>query len=308
MAIEHGGLAPLPVLINRAGGTAAAAGDKLKDSVEAAFREAGLVAEIHFLEASQIGQAIAERADAPLIIVGGGDGTLGAAASALLDRPGTALGILPLGTHNHFARQIGMPADLAEAARVLAEGRRRRVDVGLMNDRVFLNNASVGFYPSLVRTREQTQLRHGLPKWLANIPASWTALRRLRHHRLRVEIEGIEQQVRTPLLFVGNNVYALDGARIGERKALDQGRLSLYAVESRSRLGALWFGLKVLGGMANLQRDFAVAETCRSLTVYAHAPHIHVALDGEVSGFKTPLRFEVRPHALEVIVSTDDEA
>jgi len=308
MAIEHGGKAPLPVLINRAGGTAAAAGDKLKDSVEAAFRDAGLAAEIHFLEASQIGQAIAERADASLIVVGGGDGTLGAAASALLERTGTALGILPLGTHNHFARQIGIPADLEAAARVLAEGRGRKVDVGVMNGRVFLNNASIGFYPSLVRTREHAQLRHGLPKWLANLPASWAALRRLRHHRLRVEIKGIERQVRTPLLFVGNNVYTLDGGRIGERKALDQGRLSLYAVESRSRLGALWFGLKVLGGMANLERDFAVAETCRSLTVYAHAPHIHVALDGEVGGFETPLQFEIQPRALEVIVPADAEA
>jgi YegS/Rv2252/BmrU family lipid kinase len=308
MAIEHGGTAPLPVLINRAGGSAAAAGDKLKDSVDAAFRQAGLAAEIHFLEASQIGQAITEHPDASLIVVGGGDGTLGAAASALLDHPQAALGILPLGTHNHFARQIGIPADLAGAARVLAEGRRRKVDVGVMNGRLFLNNASIGFYPSLVRTREQAQLRHGLPKWLANISASWAALRRLRHHRLRVELEGIEQQVRTPLLFVGNNVYALDGGRIGERRTLDEGRLSLYAVESRSRLGALWFGLKVLGGMANLQRDFAVAETCRSLTVYAHAPHIHVALDGEVCGFETPLRFEIRPLAIKVIVPADAKA
>jgi len=301
MAIEHGGTAPLPILINRAGGSAAAAGDELKDSVEAAFRDAGLAADIELIEASQFSQAIAERTYASLIIVGGGDGTLGAAASALLNRPETTLGILPLGTHNHFARQIGMPTDLAGAARVLAEGGRRRVDVGVMNGRVFLNNASIGFYPSLVRTREDAQQRHRLPKWLANISAGWAALRRLRHHRLRVEIEGVEQQVRTPLLFVGNNVYALDGGRIGERKAVDQGRLSLYAVESRSRLGALWFGLKVLGGMANLQRDFAVVETCRSLTVYAHAPHIHVALDGEVCRFESPLRFEIHPGALQVI-------
>jgi diacylglycerol kinase family enzyme len=307
MAGSHGKDAPIQVLINRNGGTAAAAGDRLGKDVASAFRKAGLQVEIALLDGAEIRTAAEQRKDRPLVVVGGGDGTLGAAAGALAGSD-TALGILPLGTHNHFARQLGIPQDLAGAVRMLANGHRKRVDLGAVNGRIFLNNASIGFYPSLVRTREHAQHRHGLPKWLANLPACWAALRRLRHHRLKVTAERMEQDVRTPLLFVGNNVYALEGGQVGQRAALDQGRLSLYAVEGRSRFGALWFGLKLLGGLTDLQRDFAVAETCRTLTVEAHAPHIHVALDGEVHRLDSPLRFEIRPRALAVIAPAGPHA
>lgn len=293
--------APIPVLINREGGTAAAAGNRLKRDVAAAFRKAGLTAETKLLDGAEVAQAAEKLKGRHLVVVGGGDGTLGAAAEVLAGSD-TVLGILPLGTHNHFARQLGIPQDLPGAAGLLADGRRKRVDVGAVNGHIFLNNASIGFYPSLVRTREQEEHRHGLPKWLANLPASWAALRRLRHHRLRVEIDGVERQVRTPLLFVGNNIYELEGGHVGERAALDEGLLSLYAVKARTRLGALWFGLKVLGGMARLERDFAEAKTCRALTVRAHSDEVHIALDGEVYRLESPLRFEVRPRALRVMV------
>jgi len=299
MAIRHAANQPLPVLINREGGSAAAAGAKIKADIEAAFRDAGLSADVELIGGADIRPAL-ERLDAPVVIVGGGDGTLGAAASVLIETGG-ALGILPLGTHNHFARQLGIPMDLPGAVRVVAEGAHRRVDVGMVNGHLFLNNASIGFYPSLVRSREQEQYRRGLPKWMANMPAAWAALRRLRHHRLRVEIDGTEQWVRTPLLFVGNNLYSLDGGRIGKREALDRGELSLFSVEGRTRLGALWFGLRLLVGHANLEADFGVATTCRALTVHAHSPHIHVALDGEVHCLESPLRFEIGRQALGVI-------
>jgi len=262
MTIRHAANQPLPVLINREGGTAAAAGAKIKADLEAAFADAGLAAEVELIEGADIRPAL-KRLDAPAVAIGGGDGTLGAAASMLIETD-RALGILPLGTHNHFARQLGIPMDLPGAVRVLAQGTRRRVDVGIVNGHIFLNNASIGFYPSLVRSREQEQYRRGLPKWVANMPAAWTALRRLRHHRLRVEIDGTEQQVRTPLLFVGNNLYSLDGGRIGQREALDRGELSLFSVEGRSRISALWFGLRLLVGHATLEADFALATTCRA--------------------------------------------
>jgi len=299
--------APIPVLINRSGGTAAAAGDRLKQDVAAAFDTVGLDVDISLLDGSGIASAAKRLKDRPLVVVGGGDGTLRAAAGILAGSD-AALGILPLGTHNHFARQIGIPQDLAAAAAIFAEGHRKRVDLGAVNGHAFLNNASIGFYPSLVRTREHAQLRHGLPKWLANLPASWAALRRLRHHRLTVAAEGVAQEVRTPLLFVGNNVYTLEGGQVGARRALDEACLSIYAVEGRSRLGALWFGLKVLAGRADLQRDFAIAETCPRLTVRAHSGHIHVALDGEVERLESPLRFEIRPGALQIVAPIDTGA
>ena len=299
MAIRRAANRPLPVLINQEGGSAAAAGAKIKADVEAAFSDVGLPASVQLIEGADIRPAL-KGLDAPMVVIGGGDGTLGAAASMLIDSDRT-LGILPLGTHNHFARQLGIPMDLPGAIRVLAQGQRRRVDVGMVDGHIFLNNASIGFYPLLVRSREQEQHRRSLPKWVANMPAAWTALRRLRHHRLQVEIDGTEQRVRTPLLFVGNNLYSLDGGRIGQREALDRGELSLFSVEGRTRLGALWFGLRLLAGHADLEADFAVATTCRALTVRAHSPQIHVALDGEVHSLKSPLHFQIRRQALDVI-------
>lgn len=291
--------AAIPVLINREGGSAAAAGTALRETLADAFRAAGLTADIQLLEAGALDDAVRASADRALVIVGGGDGTIGVAAGALLGTD-TALGILPLGTRNHLARQLGIPADIPGAVQTIANGKERAIDVATVNGFVFVNNASVGFYPSMVRSRDEKR-RHGLPTWLANIFAGQAILRRLKHHRLRVEIDGAPQTLRTPLLFVGNNVYSLEGGHVGQRRALDGGVLSLFAVATGTRLATLWFGLRTMVGGADLDRDFAVAKSGRRITVAAHASRIHVALDGEVRRLETPLRFEIKPRMLHVI-------
>jgi len=294
---------PIPILINRAGGTAAAAGTDLAGTIADACGQAGIAADIRFLEAPDMAAAVEAHADHSLVVIGGGDGTLGCAAGILIARgSAAALGILPLGTHNHFAQQLGIPGDIPAAVRILAEGHQRRIDVATVNGITFLNNASIGLYPLLVRSREEEQRRYNFPKWLANLHAAMAVLRRLRHHRLRVESEGVTQSIRTPLLFVGNNIYSLEGGHIGERAALDQGKLSLFAVASQTRRGALWFALRTLFGRADPARDFAALETSRDLTVSAHAHDIHVALDGELQRLQSPLRFAIRPRALRVVV------
>jgi len=240
--------------------------------------------------------------DRPLVVVGGGDGTLRSAAEVILQaKNAPALGILPLGTHNHLARQLGIPLDPREAIAVVANGQGRRIDAASVNHRIFLNNASIGLYPLLVRWREEERHRRGLPKWLANVIAARAVLQRLRHHRLRVTIEGRERAIRTPLLFVGNNIYSLEAGRIGERVSLDQGRLSVFAVETHSRLSGLWFAARTLAGRADPERDFAVLEAPAGLGVDAHATAIQVALDGEVHCLATPLHFRSLPGALRVI-------
>ncbi|HWI86470.1 MAG TPA: diacylglycerol kinase family protein [Sphingomonas sp.] len=291
---------PIPVIINREGGTAAAGGDALTGAIEDEFRDAGLIAHVQLLKAEDIVAAVEAQAHASLVVVGGGDGTLAAAAGALLGGH-AALGILPLGTRNHLALQLGIPRDIPGAVRLLAEGHQRPIDVAQVNGVTFVNNASIGFYPLLVRSREEEQRRHGLPKWLANLKAARTALRRLRHHRLHVRIDGVDRTILTPLLFVGNNVYSLEGGHIGERHALDEGKLSLFAVASGSRLSALWFALRAVAGRSDLEQDFAAAEICERLTVSTHAPAIHIALDGEVRQLATPLRFQIRPQCLRVV-------
>jgi diacylglycerol kinase family enzyme len=298
-----------PILVNREGGTAAAAGPGLANTIRDACRDAGITAVVHLLKASEMTAAVEAHAAHRLIVIGGGDGTLGQAAGALIQAGSSAvLGILPLGTHNHLAQQLGIPMDIPGAIRALAQGRERRIDAATVNGAVFLNNASIGLYPLLVRSREVGQRRHGMPKWLANLFAAAAVLRRLRHHRLRVEVAGTAQSIRTPLLFVGNNVYSLEGGHVGERVALDEGKLSLFAVATGTRLGVIWFALRTLVGLTDPQRDFAALDTCRDFTVNAHAPDLHVALDGELRQLTTPLRFESRPLALRVKVPAESAA
>ncbi|WP_116091352.1 diacylglycerol/lipid kinase family protein [Sphingomonas crusticola] len=300
---------PIPILVNREGGTAASAGPDLEDTIRQACTEVGITAEVQLLDGAEMTAAVEARKHHPLIVVGGGDGTLGQAAGALIAAGSSAvLGILPLGTHNHLALQLGIPKDIAGAIRTLAEGEERRIDVGTVNDLVFLNNASIGLYPLLVRSREAGRRRHGMPKWLANLFAGAAVMRRLRHHRLRVEIAGSAETIRTPLLFVGNNVYSLERGQIGQRAALDEGKLSVFAVATNTRLSVIWFALRALVGRTDAEKDFAALQTCRDFTVNAHAADIHVALDGELHQLRTPLRFESKPGALRVMVPREDAA
>src|SRR5690348_14180700 len=135
------------VLLNRGGG-AVARDPEIASKVTDAMKAAGIDADVELVEGGDCAvrcRAIAERGDA-LLIVGGGDGTIGSAASALAGTE-TRLGILPLGTLNHFARDLGLPTDLGEAAKVIAVAKERRIDVAEMNERTFINNSAIGLYP-----------------------------------------------------------------------------------------------------------------------------------------------------------------
>ena len=285
-----------PVLVNRSGGFARARGDRLEGELLAAFEQAGVAIDLHLLAGDRIESMAAKLCREPLVVVGGGDGTLGSAAGALA-KGGAALGILPVGTRNHLARALAIPLDLPGAARLIAERPLRRIDLARVNGRAFVNNAAVGFYADLVREREA----RALPKPLATVPATFAVLKRLRHHRLRLRMADEEQQVATPLLFVGNNRYSLDAGHFGEREALDDGVLSVFAVASHRRRQLIGFALRTLIGRADPQRDFATIGDTPSLIVTGHARHIAVATDGEVVRMSFPLHFSVEPSALTVV-------
>ena len=246
-------------------------------------------------------EAVADVAHLPLIAVGGGDGTIGCAAGALIKAKSKAkLAVLPLGTRNHLARELGN-SDIATVAKAIAAGTTQWIDLGDVNGHAFVNNASIGFYPEMVRQRD-LQRERGLPKWLANLPAAWVVLKRARHHRLRLTMEGRAQPVRTPMLFVGNNRYELAPTRLGKRKCLQDGLLSVYAVERRSPPRLAGFAARTLIGRADFGRDFAAVGEVANLTVEAHAGTIDIAIDGEVMRLPSPLVFKALPQALEVIV------
>jgi diacylglycerol kinase family enzyme len=271
----------------------------LIDQVEAAFAAVGLPVSVEAIEGKAIAARVEKAAKKGAVVVGGGDGTLGSAA-AIVAEAGATLGILPLGTRNHLARELGIPMDLLGAAKIIADGQKRRIDLSSVNDRIFVNNASIGLYPAMVRLRDTMQKSHGLPKWIANIPAGWQTLGTLRHHRLRLTMDGAAKPVRTPLLFIGNNVYSLDLGKMGQRDALDDGKLSVFAVSPNSRVGLIGFGLRAMIGKSDADKDFCALGVCETMQLSAHARTIEVAIDGEIVRLETPLKIKVMPGALEV--------
>jgi diacylglycerol kinase family enzyme len=286
----------IPVIVNSSGGTASAAGDRLAERLSASFAAAGLAIDLHLIAPGKLAWHLDRVAGAPLVVVGGGDGTLGRAAGVLA-KARSALGILPLGTRNHLAAQLGIPDDLGEAARVIAAGRRMRMDLGCAGGRVFINNASVGLYSRLVLAREEMPG----PKWLGTIPAAWHVLRRLHAQLLDLSIGGTRRSLRTPLLFIGNNRYALDRGRLGERDSLADGELSFYAVAPRTPVQLLAMALRIVAGRANHGRDFLALTSAPSARL-GGTGHVEIALDGEVDHLPLPLEFHSLPQALEVIV------
>ncbi len=226
----------LPVIVNRGGGAASAAGHDLADQLKVAFGNAGVNADIRLLDGDAIAAALREVALQGRVVIAGGGGTAACAAQALKES-NAVLALMPLGTLNHLARDLGIPADMEAAAHLAATGGVVAIDVGEVNGRRFVNNASIGVYPFFVGRREGVHERLGWSKRLATIPAAWAALSRLPHHRLLIETPDGQRRLDTSLLFVGNNRYTLEPGEIGTRASLIDGTLSVFAVPAPDTQG-----------------------------------------------------------------------
>jgi diacylglycerol kinase family enzyme len=284
----------LTVVVNRSGGTASSLGDKLEPQLREAFASAGAEIDLHLVDGCDILKTV-DAAGSETVAVGGGDGTISCAASVLAGS-GRRLAVLPLGTLNHFAQAIGLDGSLEQAAQVAVHGTAHDVDLGCAGDRVFVNNASLGIYPRMVRDRD----RLPLPKWLATIPAAARVLWRPGARRLPLLLDGRRQRVHTPLLFIGNNRYSLEAGLVGQRESLEDGILSLYAVAPRGGLGLLVGAVRILRGKARQDEDFAALAEVREVTIDRRGRH-PVAFDGEVVSMHFPLTFSTKPKALTVM-------
>lgn len=239
---------------------------------------------------------------ADIIVAGGGDGTINAVASVLIEagRAEQRFGVLPLGTLNHFAKDLSIPLDLDQAIANIASGVPRRVDVGEVNGRIFLNNSSLGMYPDIVRDREQQQRHLGRGKWPAFGRAVLSALRRFPFLNVQLKINGEQHARRTPFVFIGNNEYQ-QGLSMGARACMDGGNLCLYVAQKPTRLGLLRLALHALFGKLAQARDFDVLQA-PELVIESHHRHMRVATDGEVTLMQPPLCYRSRAAALTVIV------
>ena len=287
-------------IINGHSGTAGESPTRLIDEL---FVKHGIKAEIR--EPSDSGSITALAQDAvrqnyDTLVAGGGDGTVNAVASALVGNSSIKLGILPMGTFNHFARDLGIPTDMEKAVEIIVAGHVKPVDVGEVNGRIFINNSSLGLYPAMVRLREGLE-KSGHRKFLA---AVWASLRIFaRFRRLRLELHppgGSVVKRKTPMLFVGNNPYNTSLTALGTRSSLDLGLLWVVMPIASSRWGlvrSLWAilsGSRKTGGVYTIHAANLIVASRRRL--------LKVAVDGEVLQLKPPLNYRIRPKSLQVIV------
>lgn len=290
----------------------AAAGVTPKADGVAAAREAlaaaGVEADIR-QPAGEDMEAAARRAvaaGAELIIAGGGDGTVSTIAGVVAGTD-AVLGILPMGTLNHFARDLRVPLKLEQAAQLLAQGSPadspaavRAVDVGDVNGRRFINNASIGLYPHIVSKRERQQERLGRNKWVALLVAVVSIFRRYPLLKVVLDTGDLAFQRTTPFVFVGNNRYDMNLLAPNGRACLDGAELCVYLTHRTGRFGLLRIALRGLFGRLDQAQDFE-ALALPQVAVDTPKKTLRTALDGEVTRLTPPLHFRVLSGALRVI-------
>ncbi|HEX3128926.1 MAG TPA: diacylglycerol kinase family protein [Thermoanaerobaculia bacterium] len=287
-------------IINSEGGTVRR-GDFDAATIQGMFREAGVEADVRFVPGDQVDATASEavRSGADAVIAGGGDGTIRCVASHLAGRS-IPLGVLPLGTLNHFARDLGIPVEIPDAVKVIAEGETRSIDVGEVNGEVFVNNSVLGIYPPVVQQRDREREELDRNKWVATLTAALKVLPRNPLLRVRIRAEGMDVERHTRFLFVGNNEYEMNAFTYSARSREPDGTFHLYVARTRGRLGMV--GLLFLG----LVRDLKTTElvdcwTLPELTIETRERSVPVYLDGEVIVLESPLRYRTRPGALRVL-------
>lgn len=289
----------LALLLNPGSGSAGAevAPERIVQMFQEHGREARLVP---IRSGGDIRSAAREavKAGCGVLVAGGGDGTVSAAAEAVVGSE-VPLGVLPFGTLNHFAKDLGIPQEPAEAVEVVVRGRVREVDVGEVNGRTFLNNCSLGVYPRIVELRSRRGGR-GPGKWIAALWATLAVVRRHPFLTVRIRTEDEEVVRRTPFVFVGNNEYRMSGLHPASRESLTGGVLALYVMDASHRRSLLGLAWDVLRRGPDRVRELDLLRVAEAV-VETRRSHPKLALDGEVAVLQSPLRYRSRPGALRVI-------
>ncbi|MEP7065221.1 MAG: diacylglycerol kinase family protein [Gemmatimonadota bacterium] len=291
----------VPVIVNAGAGNPHA-DDRSQELMEL-FRAGGVDASVRLARTGAdierlVREAVAEHPR--MLVAAGGDGTISTAAAAVAGTD-IALGVLPFGTLNHFAKDLGIPLELEPSVQNIIDQNVIAVDVAEVNGHMFINNSSLGLYPDIVRDRERQQSRLGRGKWRSFAWASLEVLRRFPFLTVRIEIEATKRTFVTPIVFIGNNEYKMEGFDIGARETLERGVLSIYVVKKGGRASLVRLSLAALFGRLQQARDFE-ALTATELVIETRRSRLLVATDGEVRPMTSPLHYRIRPRGLQVIV------
>ncbi|PVA09609.1 hypothetical protein DC366_13035 [Pelagivirga sediminicola] len=300
MSKDSQGRAAMCILLNEGSGKRETSA---RGRIGAALQAHGVTADIRVLAKGPDIVPAARRAvkeGYETIVAAGGDGTISAVASVLrgTDR---VMGILPMGTFNYFARSLDIPDDIEGAAQLLAEGTQRPVRIATINERSFLNNASLGAYPAILKTREDVYRRWGRSRIAAywSVLVTLVTLRRPLH--LRIEADGQTVERRTPLVFAVNNAFQLDQIGLQGRQDIAEGRLALFVAPDSGRWGMLRHALSLAMGKAQNEVNFDLITGSTIRIEARHSPR-DIACDGERARMKAPYILGVDEEALSVIV------
>lgn len=238
------------------------------------------------------------------IVAAGGDGTVMGVAHALLGAQAN-LGVLPLGTFNYFARGLGLPQEPAAAARAILAGHARRISVGSVNGQLFLNNASVGIYPSILLAREAVYDRWGRSRALAHWSVLRTILRFQRPKRMVLTADGTRIEMKTPLVFVARSAYQLERFGLQGAQAISDDQFAIFVARGGTRFHLLRTAVRLALRSVRAGDDFDLIYA-RALDIETRRRKPLVAFDGEKRRMPGPLAFRIQSDALSIIVP--DEA
>ena len=284
--------------------------DERRATIETVLRAAGRKFELTMIDQpgtiDEIAARLAKQAadSGGVLVAAGGDGTINAVARQAVAH-GCQFGVLPQGTFNYFGRTHGIPEDLSEAVHALLAARVHPVQVGVINDRVFLVNASIGLYPKMLEEREADKKQFGRSRLVAALSALKTLLSPHKRLRLVLDIDGKRQRLRTATFFVGNNRLQMEQVGIPPLSdALEDGRLAAVAPRTKGKLGMLWLMLHgALGRMGRLsQADELTTFSFKQMEVrvrtLSRRRQIKVATDGEITMMNNPLEIYVMDEQL----------
>ncbi len=301
---------PVTIILNVGSGHGDPA--KVESEIRAGFAAAGRIHRVMIAQsAAEVEQhaklAVEAGRTQPLVVVAaGGDGTINLVASLVLES-GLPFGVIPLGTFNYFARDLGIPLEPGAAALAIAQGHIRRVHVARVNGHLFLNNASFGLYRHLLEERERYKKRFGRYKVVAVLAALAALWRYRKIYTLHLELDGKPVTIRTPLLFLGLNSLQLEKLDLEIARCTQAGLLAVIALQPTSRWHLLGLALRgALGGLHD-SPDLRCFGASRVEITQKGRRRTRVAVDGESLDCDMPLHLEVQRDALQVVVPRDPE-
>jgi diacylglycerol kinase family enzyme len=289
------------VVLNRDSGTLRDGdADKMAETIAEIVKSHRHKVDVKLVRGADIKEALTTaRESFDAVLAGGGDGTISTAATLFAGHK-TALGILPLGTMNLFARALGIPLKLEAAVEALITGDKRHIDIGEVNGEVFIHHVTLGLHPNIVAGRERESYRTRIGKKLAGLKVWWRLVRQAPRMRLRLTVDSDRLSLKTASLIIANNPFIEKLGGLPHSEVPDRGKLAVYAAQTRD-----WKELLAMSAEASLGKwesnsklDFLEG---REIAIHTQRKKLRASIDGELVYLRTPLRAKIRPSSLWVL-------